>query len=313
VFTNTGRAKATRIDLQSGKPLWIDSDKQGAALITRWRSDLLIFGDGPFRGLDPITGATKWVRQCRAGLQTAFVVGDYLVGDLAEHFHVLDLNTFEYLWKVDEFASNPLVSDGQVVVRADDDVTCYDVQTGAIRWKRPGTDFDGKAWQMGFIWRDWFFVRIGEPLLLTALELSTGRTVWRTDFPVQWCQPYGDCAYGVEAEGVYRAIELATGNTTLQVKLSRVPQGSNPKTGLIVSRESDSWPWRDSRVAVSETHAFVSKPSGQIVILARETGQVEQVVEIDGMPAGRGEPIIYENRLLLTDFNAAVYCFEGAV
>jgi hypothetical protein len=56
----------------------------------------------------------------------------------------------------------------------------------------------------------------------------------------------------------------------------------------------------------------VSKPSGQIVVLGRETGEIEQVVEIDGMPVGRTEPVIYQNRLLLTDFNAAVYCFEGA-
>jgi hypothetical protein len=46
-------------------------------------------------------------------------------------------------------------------------------------------------------------------------------------------------------------------------------------------------------------------------VLGRETGEVEQVVEIDGMPAGGG-PMMDENRLLLTDFNPAVYCFEGA-
>ena len=71
-------------------------------------------------------------------------------------------------------------------------------------------------------------------------------------------------------------------------------------------------PWRDARVAVSDTHAFVQRPSGQIAVLARDSGEVQQVLEIDGMPTGLTEPVIYHNHLLLTDFASSVYCFEGA-
>jgi hypothetical protein len=34
------------------------------------------------------------------------------------------------------------------------------------------------------------------------------------------------------------------------------------------------------------------------------------MVEIEGMPTM--EPAIYDNHLLLTDFNASVHCFRGA-
>jgi outer membrane protein assembly factor BamB len=308
VFTTAGKFRPSRLHLEKGKAAWTADG--GASLLSRWREDLLAFSENSLRCLDPSSGETKWERACLAGNQESFVLDDLLVGKLAEHFHVIDLNTFEYLWKVPELASNPLVSDGTVLIRADDDVTCFDLRTGVVRWSRAGAEFGGKCWQMGFIWRDWFLVRIGEPLLLTALELSTGKTVWRTDFPVQWCEPYGDRAYGVESTGIYRAIDLATGSVSFEIKLGDVPEPRGPKAGLMVSRPSGSSAWRGATVAVSDSHAFVSKPSGQIVALGRETGEVQQIVEIDGMPASL--PVIYENRLLLTDFNAAVYCFEGA-
>jgi hypothetical protein len=262
----------------------------------------------------------EWERECEAGVDTSFVVDDVLVGNRSEHFHALDLDTSEFLWKVPQSTAKALVSDGSGVILAEDDVTCYDLRTGALRWRRPGSDFGnrpgldpalGKAYQMGFIWRDCFFVRIGEPLLLTALEVKTGKTVWRTSFPVQWCEPYDGRAYGIEAKGMYRILDLAKGHTVFENAVADVPPVSGPKRGLMVGKASDAWPWRGSTVAVSETHAFVAKPSGQIVVLGRETGEVEQVVEIDGMPASH-EPIIYDNHLLLTDFNAAVYCFRGA-
>ena len=86
------------------------------------------------------------------------------------------------------------------------------------------------------------------------------------------------------------------------------------RKGLTVSRRGvAAEAWRAARIVVSETHAFVvNGGSGQIVVLGRESGEVEQVTEIDAMPIARYEPVIYENHLLLTDLNAAVHCFKGA-
>lgn len=70
--------------------------------------------------------------------------------------------------------------------------------------------------------------------------------------------------------------------------------------------------WHDVRLSVSETHAFLTNASGQIVVLKRDTSEIEQVVEIDGMPHPGMEPIVYEGRLLVMDIGGNIYCFEGA-
>jgi outer membrane protein assembly factor BamB len=243
-------------------------------------------------------------------MDTSCVTEDLLVGVTPDALQVVDLATLQHLWQVKGLVLNPPVSDGRVVIVAEDDVTAFDLRTGAQRWQRRGSDFGGKCWQMGFIWRDLFFVKVGEPLLLTAFEVNTGRTVWRTDFPVQWCEPYGERAYGIEANGAYKVLDLGTGKLVFERKVAHVPMVTGPKEGLTVERDPGLWPWRGTTLAVSETHVFLLRQAGQVVALGRDTGEVEQVVEIDGMPAGL--PIIYENRLLLTDFNACVYCFEGA-
>lgn len=283
-------------------------------LIVRRGSDVLVFDDDYcVRSLAIDSGSLRTSRKCEAGLglRDSYVVGDILVGHLAGSFHAIDLSTLMPLWEVPELLLYPLVGDEQRVIRADEDVTCYDLKTGAVRWRRPGADFGGKAYQMGFLWRDLFCVRIGEPLLLTALDAETGKTVWRADFPVQWCQPYGDRAYGIESTGRYQILDLEAGRLVLERQLADVPGPTGRKGGLTAAPMTGH-PWRDARVAVSETHAFIQRPAGQIVVLGRETGEVEQIVELDGMPIARTEPVIYENNLLLTDFNAAVYCFRGA-
>jgi len=66
---------------------------------------------------------------------------------------------------------------------------------------------------------------------------------------------------------------------------------------MVAARGTEPQSWRDVRVAVSETHVFLQNSSGQIVALGRETGEVEQVVEIDGMPMGRAEPVLRHERI----------------
>lgn len=307
VFTTVGKGPA-RLDLASGKPSWMVAYE--ADLLIPWGGDLLAWNVQGARAIDAISGEVRWTREISLGMDTSCVTEDLLVGVTPDALQVLDLATLQHLWQVKGLVLNPPVSDGRVVIVAEDDVTAFDLRTGALRWQRPGSDFGGKCWQMGFIWRDLFFVKVGEPLLLTALEVKTGTTVWRTDFPVQWCEPYGERAYGIEANGGYKVLDLETGKLVFERKVADVPTATGPKKGLMVEREPGLWPWRGTTLALSETHAFLVRQAGQVVALGRDTGEVEQVVEIEGMPAGL--PIIYENRLLLSDFNAAVYCFEGA-
>lgn len=313
VFTDVGQSRATRLDLQSGKAVWIETGKHTVCLITRWKEELLVFGNSSLRSLDLASGAVKWQRECQVGLESSFVVDDLLVGKLAEHFHVLDLNTLEYLWKVRELASNLLVSDGNIVIRGDDDVTCFDLRSGAVRWQRPKADFGGEGYRPGCIWGGQYIAILADSL--TSLDIATGRTIWRWQLPdvLHWWHPYGGRAYCF-LDGVYVIVDMATGKVQFERSLGpKVPAPvKGKKSGLRVrTRGRDLESWRDVRVVVSETHAFLQNASGQIVVLGRETGEVEQIVEVDGMPLG-AEPVIYERRLLLADFNAAVYCFQGA-
>lgn len=310
VFTTVGAGVAQRLNLESGETIWKGTAITG--LVASWDNDVIVSDDNhQLWRLDARSGAVKSVRVCPAGLglRDSFVVNDILVGSLADKFHAINLRTLEPLWEVPQAPANALVGDEKRVIRADHDVTCYDLNTGAVRWHRPGSDFGGKAWQMGFLWGELFVVRIGQPLLLTALSAATGRTAWRTEFPVSWCEPYGNRVFGVTPRGLYQIADLETGRVLRSRQLSDVPLPMGPKSGLAVATAS-AWPWRDAVLSVSETHVFVQRPAGQIVVLERETGEVEQIVELDGMPASHS--VVYEGRLLLTDFAAAVYCFAGA-
>ncbi len=310
VFSTMGKGSSC-VDLSTGKVVWKKDAATGALL--RWKEELLIGLEHDLLACDPRTGEEHSQRTIAVGMREGFVVSDVLVAHLPDAIRLVDLRSLEQLWSIEAWTKFPTLSDGSFLIRAhEDDVVCFDLRSGAVRWQRGKAELGGGPYQMGFIWRDLFVVKIGEPLLLTAFEVKTGKTVWRTDFPVQWCEPYGERAYGIEAKGAYRILDIATGKVVFEQAVQDVPPPAGEKRGLVVQRDPDLWPWRDARLAVSESHAYVQRPSGQIVVLERETGVVEQVVEIGGMPVGRAAPIIYENRLLLTDFNAAVYCFEGA-
>ena len=307
VFATGGKGPA-RLDPASGKPVWTVAFE--ADLLIPRSGDILAWSMQGTQAIDMSSGEVRWKRDVSLGMNTSCLVGELLVGVMPDALQVVNLATLENLWRVERLILNAPVSDGQVAIIGEDSVCCYDLHGGAVRWQHPGSDFGGKCWQMGFIWRDLFVVKIGEPLLLTAFDVKTGKTVWRTDFPVQWCEPYGERAYGIEAKGAYKILDLATGKIVFEKVVEKVPPPESPRKGLVLERDPDAWPWRDTLAAVTETHTFLVKRTGQIIALKRDSGELEQVVEIEGMPASL--PIIYENRLLLTDFNASVYCFEGA-
>lgn len=314
VFTTVGSGAATRLDLASGAVVWLDNDRNGAALLSLWKGDLLVFGDGDYvRGLDPASGKVRWKRECPTGLglQNSFIVGDRLVGDLANGFHMIDLGTLDQRWHVPKLAG-PLVSDGRVVVWYDRDVVAFDLESGRELWRRVEKDV-GLGDLPGCAWNGCFIVLKGDHL--TALDLETGRTVWREGLPVTWWHPYCDGrAYAFTLDGVYLIVDLRTGRRLFEKALGpRVPEPARlKKQGLTYGARGQTLEtWRSVRLVVSETHAFVQNYSGQIVVLKRDTGEVEQVLEIDAMPTG-AEPVIYDGRLLLTDFNATVHCFVGA-
>jgi outer membrane protein assembly factor BamB len=315
VFVSIGKeASAKRMALRSGKVVWQDTGG-GVALMARWRSHLLVSGSGEVRELDFRTGDVRRVRQGRLGLQDCFIVDDLLVGALAESWHAIDLETLVPVWSKPDFTPRPLIGDGRVVIRAYKDTTCVDLKTGTSQWERAKSDI-GECFHVPCIWQDRFcgFYSQGNEGALMALDVKTGKTVWRWVVPTAvlgWF-PYAGRAYCLLHRGRYVVLDLVSGQVVFEKDLGAhvpVPM-KGKKSGLMIGvRGERSERWENTQVIVSETHAFLANASGQIVALKRDTGEVEQVVEIDGMPAS--VPIIYENRLLITDMTPATYCFEG--
>jgi outer membrane protein assembly factor BamB len=301
VFTEAGGGHPARLSLDAGLPVWMSPAEVCFYARCVWCLDLA-------------TGETSWeMAHPGLGLEQSYIVNDVLVGNLAREFHVIDLNTLQTLWAVPKLAKWPLVGNEDVVIWADADVVCYDLMTGAVRWQRPKADFGGEGYRVGCIWQGQFIHVLGGAL--TALDLKTGATIWRWPLPdaMHWWHPYDGRGYCF-LDGVYVIVDLATGKTLFERSYGpTVPAPvMKKKHGLRVEvRGQAANRWRSVRVVVSETNAFLQNESGQIVVLERDTGDVVQVVEIDGMPTG-AEPVIYENHLLLTDFGAAVYCFKGA-
>jgi outer membrane protein assembly factor BamB len=207
------------------------------------------------------------------------------------------------LWSWKSLASRPLVSDGTVVVVPHDDVHCFELKTGKVVWEKHGRNEWG-AHLPGCAWQGKYVGFLGGQL--TALELKTGKVVWRWPLPddaVTGWYPYDGRGYVFLYGGTYIVLDLASGKQVFERWLGRyVPEPvKGKKSGLMVgTRGAGGETWR-ANIVVSETHAFLTCQSGQIVALERETGEVVQVVEIDGMPVY--EPAIYQNRLLLTDMS----------
>lgn len=310
-----GRASA--VALTTGEHRWMDPTEGGAAFIASWDGDLLVYGDGErLRSLDPSTGACRCVRPCpvELGLQDSYIAGDLFVGGYSGELHAVDLHELQQVWAVPNVASHPIVGDEGHLITADEDVRCRDPRTGRPLWERRGADLGGGANRFGCIWRERFFGVMGAHL--TSFDLKDGSIEWRWPIGTKgmhWWHPYDGRGYFF-LNGIYVIVDLVSGKEVFRRELgSRVPEPVRlEKQGLTAgTRGAGPEHWRDVRLVVSETHAFVQNASGQIVVLERDTGEVVQVVEIDGMPTG-AEPVIYENHLLLTDFNAAVHCFKGA-
>jgi outer membrane protein assembly factor BamB len=245
-------------------------------------------------------------------------VGDLLVGHSVAGAHVIDLNDFTLLWSNSTAPQYPLVGDDAVVIQADDDaIVCHELRTGAVRWNRTAAELDGGAYALGCIWNGMFIVRCGADAKgLTAFDLAQGKVVWKArGYPFMWWHPYEGRSYGLTIDGVYVIIDLANGEVVYEKLVSPrvpVPVVLEKTAGRGFQMDLGSPPrWHNTKIAVSETHSILVNTSGQIVVLARDTGDVEQIVEIDGEPLGRAEPVIYEGHLLVTDFDAAVYCFRG--
>ncbi len=318
VVTNVGKAGAAYcLDVISGKDLWTDSTTT-ACFAGAWKGAVLVYGgEDVARLVNLKTGTVEWKRKGELGLNDGYVIGDVFVGHLAGVHHTVELNELKPLWSVHESIRDPLVGDEHRVIRGDADVTCYALRSGKVLWRRTGAELGGAAYRCGCIWRGQYIVFLGDAL--TSLDVRDGRTMWRCPLsrPMYGWYPYAGRGYCLldASVGVYAIIDLEKGQQIFEKVLGpRVPEPvrKDKVRGLSVgARGADATPWRDTSIVVSETHAFLTHGRlGRVVVLERDTGEVVQCVEFGGMPTI--EPVIYNNHLLIADFNATVHCFRGA-
>jgi outer membrane protein assembly factor BamB len=238
------------------------------------------------------------------------------VGALTDRLHVIDARTLEVLWKKPGRFYRTFCRTEDIAVTwslSGEGVACHELRSGRVLWERPESELGGSS-ELGCIWEGRFIHCMGAQL--TALDLGTGQTLWRWKLPggLHWWHPYDGRGYVFIHPGRYIIVDLATGEQLFEKSLGpHVPVPlTKRKDGLrVVSGTRLAPSWQYVRLSVSETHAFVVNASGQILVLVRDTGELEQVLELDGMPMMM-EPIIYRNHLLISDFNASIYCFKGA-
>jgi outer membrane protein assembly factor BamB len=148
------------------------------------------------------------------------------VGELVDHYHAIDLATMAPLWSRPRspLGHGPL-SDGDVLILKDQDVAAVDLMTGAVRWERSASDLGGTDHRGGCIWGETFVAILGAAF--TALDLKTGKTIWR--WPVfdavhDW-YPYDGRGYVFFYPGIYFVFDLATGRELFRHDLGRyVPE-----------------------------------------------------------------------------------------
>jgi outer membrane protein assembly factor BamB len=298
----------SRLDLRSGAPLW--SAAIVPEFILRRKDELVLYAEESLLGVDPETGDVLWSRESDGGMRASFIADDLLVGDGPDETNAIDLASFRTVWSIQGDRRLAPVSDGNVVVIADEGIVAYNIRTGAPLWRRQEGDLGGEPRQASCIWRDQLIVRVGG---IRSLEVTAGRELWRTPLYQFSCwQVYGDRAYGFTMDGLYLVLDLAAeGQLLLKKDLSQMTiEPPRPTAALQVVRSESEPPWLRATMAVSETHVFLQSAAGQVISFERDTGELHQVLQIGGMPLI--EPIIYQNRLLTADFDACVYCFEGA-
>jgi outer membrane protein assembly factor BamB len=193
IGTHDGQVLA--LDPGSGKQLWKFSAGDSVLAAPVVSSGRVYFGsfDGHVHALDAATGHPLWKHDTRgAVLSTPAMAGDLLVvGNRSYDLLALDAQTGEMAWKqyiwFSWVESSATVRDGVVYIGSSDAAAAFafDAHTGKRLWK---TDVYGWAWGQPAVAGDRVFV--GTAALrgyqndvhrggVTALELSTGRAVWR--------------------------------------------------------------------------------------------------------------------------------------
>jgi outer membrane protein assembly factor BamB len=180
------------------------------------------------------------------GFSSAIVAGGaiYTTGIKDGHLHLIALNmNGSPKWSKDiepgfvdstpGSRSTPVFDSGNIYIETDlGKVGCYDARTGAEKWTRKLSDFDGKAPGWGFsesvlLTGNLVIATPGGTNCIVALNKKTGATVWRSESfaPAHYSSPifinYEDASMIVNGTaGGLIAVDAGTGQTLWTNKFS---------------------------------------------------------------------------------------------
>lgn len=187
------------LDLQTGKEKWRATfDHPTDVGVPAIAGGVLYFGQdvGTFRGalvaLDVRTRQIRWTFRTRGGISGCPAIdgGVVYVGTHWGRLYAVEADTGRLKWyaRLGDWASTPAIADGVVCIRSGRYLRALDVATGRRKWrfKGEGTSVhsapavaDGVVYFAGGLSYVAVSTPVMEPGHLFAVDLQTGREVWR--------------------------------------------------------------------------------------------------------------------------------------
>ncbi len=191
VYVANDLGELTAYSLKKGKRLWSFNAERRIVGTPAAADGVVVFGSADKRiyGISANDGKLLWTLEASAPVLGAVTIADgtAYIGASDHTFRAIDLKSGKLLWSYagvqGYIETRPLLADGKVIFGAwDNTLYALDQKTGAECWKwthgLPGMHYSPAAvWPVA----NGSKVFIADPKrALTAIDLKTGQTVWRT-------------------------------------------------------------------------------------------------------------------------------------
>ena len=191
VFVADDLGCLTAYNLKKGKRLWSFTAERRIVGTPAVAEGVVVFGSADKRvyGVSATDGKLLWTLEVSAPVLGAAAIADgtAYIGASDHTFRAIDLKSGKLLWAYTDvegyIETRPLLADGKVIFGAwDNTLYALDRQTGRECWKWTH-GLSGMHYSPAAVWpveaNDKVF--IADPKrALTAIDLRTGKTVWRT-------------------------------------------------------------------------------------------------------------------------------------
>ena len=195
LFVGDDMGKLTAYNIKNGKRLWQFSAKRRIVGDCAAADGVVVFGsaDSTIYGVNSADGKMMWKIKTQGPVLGAVRIsgGTAYVGASDHKMRAIDIKTGKELWAYGGVAgyivARPLVADGKVIFGAwDNTLYALNASDGGEAWKWKGGK-DGMHFSPASVWpvsaNGKVFIAVPDRFL-TAIDIKTGNTVWRTNASV---------------------------------------------------------------------------------------------------------------------------------